>query len=142
MLAVLDRLPFFKIHKGSMDPYKPECWVYLPPRFSSPPEVAQLLESLGLGGNMARCVFRRLDPHQGLLPHTDTWMPQERDWRRFHVPLVSHPDIRMRWPDDGVEVYLEPGYLWEVCFKRKHEVVNPTDSSRTHIQIDQADATI
>ena len=103
-----------------------------------PSAVYFLLRDLGLGGKTFRVFCRKLGPHQGIAPHVDA-----HEWmngcliRRFHIPLTSHPDIKMRWPDDGVEVHLEPGYLWEVRYDRKHEVVNNTDSERIHIQIDQ-----
>jgi hypothetical protein len=108
----------------------------------APPELVRLISGLRLGGEVKRCFCRKLMPRQGIPPHVDEWMPEELDWRRFQVPLKSHPDIKMRWPDDGVEVHLEPGYLWEVRFDRTHEVVNPTDSERIHLQIDQVNATV
>jgi hypothetical protein len=108
----------------------------------SPIELQMLLRSLRLGGRTERCFGRKLMPHQGIAPHIDDWIPAEKDWRRFQLPLVSHPDIIMRWPDDGIQVHLEPGFLYEVRFDRLHEVVNPTDCERTHFQIDQVGATI
>lgn len=48
----------------------------------------------------------------------------------------------MRWPDDGVEEYLEPGFLYEVRIDRTHEVVNEADVPRVHLQVDQVNATI
>lgn len=116
------------------------CNVALQAHF--PHELKALLASLSLGGQTARAILRRLDPHQGVPPHVDAWMPSEADWRRFQVPLVSHPDIEMRWPGDGVAVHLEPGSLYEVRFDREHEVVNDTDTARVHLQVDQVDATI
>ncbi len=142
VLAIIDKLPFFLANPGGSrdDPKKMPCFVVLQRQF--PKEVTELLDSLELGGELARAVIRKLAPHQGIPPHIDEWMPQEASWRRFQVPLISHPDIKMYWPDDGVEVHLEPGYLYEVRFDRLHSVVNPTDCVRTHLQIDQIDATI
>lgn len=108
----------------------------------APPELVRLIGDLRIGGQVKRCFCRKLMPGQGIPPHVDDWIPEELSWRRFQIPLTSHPDIKMRWPDDGVEVHLEPGYLWEVRFDRTHEVVNNTDSSRIHLQIDQVNATI
>ena len=142
VLSVWDRLPFIYAnpHGSRDDPKKMPCYVVL--QVSLPAEVNAFIEGLGLGGRLGRALIRKLDPYQGIPPHVDEWMPQEANWRRFQVPLVSHPDIKMRWPDDGVEVHLQPGFLYEVRFDRTHEVVNPTDCARTHIQIDQIDATI
>lgn len=108
----------------------------------APRELVELVRSCRLGGTHKRLFCRKLMPRQGIAPHTDKWMPEEINWRRFQVPLVTHPAIVMRWPDDGVEAHLEPGWLWEVRFDRTHEVVNDADVERIHIQIDQANATI
>lgn len=132
VLAVLDHLEFedsggkcaWVTKKGSV----------------APRELVDLVNGLGLGGTHKRMFCRKLMPQQGIAPHVDDWM--DPAWRRFHVPLTSHPDIRMRWPGDDVEVHLEPGYLYEVRVDREHDVVNETDAERIHIQIDQVNATI
>lgn len=108
----------------------------------APEPLLALVRGLGLGGTFKRMFCRKLRPHQGIEAHVDDWMDEEADWRRFHVPLVSHPEIVMRWPVDNIEVHLEPGYLFEVRFDRLHEVVNKTPFERVHIQIDQLGATI
>lgn len=140
VLAVLDRLQFVGVNVGGTDTKRYPCYVVLEDKF--PPALTAFVEGLGLGGDRARAMLRKLMPRQSIPPHVDDWMPKELQWRRFQVPLVSHPDIRMRWPDDGVEIYLEPGWLYEVCFDRTHEVVNLADCERIHLQIDQVNATI
>lgn len=107
-----------------------------------PPAMMDFVDGLGLGGRVGRAVLRRLNAGQGIPLHTDEWMPGEVNWRRFQVPLVSDPRIVMRWPDDGVEQHLEPGWLWEVRYDRPHEVVNPTECCRVHLQVDQIEADI
>lgn len=109
----------------------------------APPELVQLLQSLSLGGISKRVFCRKLMPFTGIAPHIDDhkWI-QESNIRRFQIPLISHPEIRMRWPDDGVEVYLEPGYLYEVRVDRTHEVIHNANCERIHLQIDQENATI
>jgi hypothetical protein len=142
VLAVWDRLPFFTANvSGSSDnPNSYMCDVVVRTEF--PPELQSLMTKLGLGGTVGRAVLRRLAPRQSIPVHTDTWMPKEVNWRRFQVPLISHPDIIMRWPDDGQQVYLEPGFAYEVRYDRPHEVVHGADVPRTHLQIDQVNATI
>lgn len=108
----------------------------------APPELVRLMQSLGLGGKTERAFCRKLGPRMGIGPHVDAWMPGEADWRRFQVPLVSDPSVIMRWPDDGQELYLAPGWLYEVRFDRTHEVVNGWDGERIHLQLDQVNATI
>ncbi len=142
VLSVLDRLQFVSInyHLNGSDPNKPACDIVLEDKF--PTEVKAFVAGLGLGGTTGRVIMRRLPAGRGIPAHVDAWMPSEANWRRFQVPIISHPDIIMRWPDDGVAVHLAPGNLYEVRFDRTHEVLNPTDVARTHIQIDQIDATI
>lgn len=48
--------------------------------------------------------------------HLNDWMPP--GWRRFHVPLISDPDITMR-------------------ADRIYEVMNNADVERVHIQINR-----
>lgn len=142
ILAIWDRLPFMSInyHLDGSDPNKPACDVVLENKF--PPEVKDFVAGLGLGGQTGRVVMRRLPIKRGIPAHVDAWMPGETNWRRFQIPLITHPDIRMRWPDEGVDVHLEVGHVYEVRYDRLHEVVNPTEIQRTHMQIDQVDATI
>ena len=134
MLGVLDKLEF--VDSGG------KCAWVTKPGSVAPPEFMRLIQSCNFGGTPARLFCRKLMPYQGILPHVDDWVSAEKDWRRFHIPLTSHPDIKMRWPDDGVEVHLAPGFLYEVRYDRLHEVVNPVNVERIHIQIDQLDATI
>jgi hypothetical protein len=119
-----------------------KCALVTAPDSIAPKPMVKLLNELGLGGTPKRVFCRKLMPGQGILPHVDDWMPDDWKMRRFHIPLTSDPSILMRWPDDNQEVYLEPGYLWEVRVDRLHEVVNNWDGERIHIQIDQAHATI
>ena len=141
LLAVLPQLQFVAVNTTSTDPGKSPCLV-VPPGSPLPPAIPAFVGGLGLGGATKRILIRKLGPRQGMPPHVDQWMPGEANWRRFQVPLVSHPDILMRWPNDGVEVHLAPGFLYEVRFDRLHEVVNPTDVARVHLQVDQIEATI
>ena len=108
---------------------------------SEPPAVWAFVAGLELGGKTERILLRKLRPRQGMAPHVDDWMDAEKDWHRFQVPIVSNPAVRMRWPDDGVDVHLAPGNLYEVRFDRIHEVVNDWDGERIHLQIDQTGAT-
>ena len=140
VLAILDRLHFVYVNQGSTDVYKTPARIVKPDTF--PAELKQLIADLGLGGQVGRHMIRELGPRQGIAPHVDAWMPAEKDWRRFQLPITSHPDIVMRWPDDGVSVHLAPGWLYEVRFDRKHEVVHGADVARLHLQLDQVNATI
>jgi hypothetical protein len=144
VVEALDRMSWFAANiTGSVNnPNSYPCDVVLADKF--PPVLRELVASidLTLGGDVARAILRRLPPRQSIPPHVDAWMPAEADWRRFQLPLVTHPDVVMRWPKDGVEVHLEPGTLYEVRYDRTHEVVHGADVARVHLQIDQMDATL
>ncbi len=134
VLAIIDELKF--IDSGG------KCAWVTDPTSKAPEPLLQLVRELRLGGSYKRVFCRKLIAYQGILPHIDDWMETGINMRRFHVPLISHPAIKMRWPNDKVETYLEPGYLYEVRFDRLHEVVNETGAERIHIQVDQINATI
>lgn len=140
VLADLDELRF--VDSGGI------CAWVTDPTSKAPASLVFLIRELELGGRHARMFCRRLAPHQSIAPHRDTEIQHGKtrlkagEWRRFHVPLKTHPDVKMRWPEDGQELHLEPGWLYEVRYDRTHEVVNPTDCERIHIQIDQIGATI
>ncbi len=138
IVPLLAGLPFIAVGQSKAGMYR--CDVVLRGQF--PAEITELLQGLGLGGETARAVLRRLSPHQSIPLHVDDWMPQEADWRRFQVPLVTDPSVIMQWPDDGQELHLKAGWLYEVRFDRLHEVVNGWDGERIHLQIDQVGATI
>jgi hypothetical protein len=98
---------------------------------AEPAWLPAFVEGLHLEGAVAHAVVRQLPAGQGIPPHVDRGLGE----RRFHVPLVTHPAVTMRWPDDGVEVHLEAGYLYEVRFDRRHEIVHQAPIDRVHIQI-------
>lgn len=136
VLPALSGLSFVRVGQTGKYP----CDVVLQDKFT--PELNALVDGLGLGGYPARKILRKLLPRQNIPVHVDQWMPGELNWRRFQVPLVTHPDIVMRWPDDGAAVYLEPGWLWEVRYDRPHEVIHGADIERIHLQLDWVDAAI
>lgn len=138
VLGLLEEMQF--VHVNQTTPKRYPCQVVV--RAAFPQGLRDFIDGLGLGGTPGRQLLRKLMPRQSIPIHVDDWMPQELYWRRFQVPLVSHPDIKMRWPEDGAEAFLEPGYLYEVRFDRMHEVVHNADCERVHLQIDQVDATI
>lgn len=141
ILAALPSLQFVAANTNSTNPAKSPCFV-VPPGIPLPKAVTDTVAGLGLGGHTRRLLLRKLAPRQGMAPHVDAWLKEEADWRRFQLPLVTDPSVIMRWPDDGEEVHLKAGWLYEVRFDRTHEVVNGWDGERIHLQIDQVDATI
>lgn len=58
---------------------------------------------------------------------------------RFHLPLVTHPDIVMSvWELDGErhDLHLAPWKLWYLDARKPHSVANPTDVDRVHLVLD------
>lgn len=98
-----------------------------------PAWVAEFIASLQPEGKVTFTCLRKLPPYQSLSPHIDLWKNRPNTGQRFHVPLVTHPDVTMRWPDDGVEVHMEAGWLYEVCYTKLHEVVHRAPVERIHL---------
>jgi hypothetical protein len=60
---------------------------------------------------------------------------------RLHIPLVSHPEIRLHaWSLRGkrFDVHLEPWHLYYLDARKPHAVTNPTGVDRLHLVIDLA----
>lgn len=109
---------------------------------SLPAWVPSFVASLPLRGTVTQTVVRLLPAGQGIPPHVDPVVsrsPRVRE-HRYHVPLVTHPDVTMRWPEDEVSVHLEVGWLYEVQHQeRVHEVVHQASIGRIHLCIDTAE---
>jgi len=78
--------------------------------------------------------LRKILPGGYITPHTDPELAKGE--KRLHWPIISHPEIKMQWPDSDHAVHLEPGHVYELNVHRRHIVTNPTDVSRIHIMID------
>jgi hypothetical protein len=58
---------------------------------------------------------------------------------RFHIPIVTHPDITMSvWELDGRrrDVHLAPGEIWYLDQRKPHAVTNPAPCDRVHLVVD------
>jgi hypothetical protein len=99
-----------------------------------PPWLPDFVDSLKLG-RVNYAVVRKLPAFQGIPPHIDHGIPEINSGRRYHVPLVTHPLVTMRWPEDGEEHHLEAGWLYEVDYTRLHEIVNRAPVDRIHVQV-------
>lgn len=107
-----------------------------------PAWVPDFVARLPLQGRVTRLVLRKLPAGLGIPPHIDPVRhphPRVRE-HRYHVPLVTHPDVTMRWPEEGVEIHLAVGGLYEVNHNQKvHEVVQRAPIARVHLCIDTVD---
>lgn len=104
---------------------------------ANPEPFMPFIHGLGLG-KVTRAWVRKLPAGQGIPPHVDPKnhrSPKARE-RRFHVPLVTHPDVFLRWPDADAEVHLRTGCIYEVDHTQMHEVVNHAPVDRIHLVAD------
>src|SRR5689334_8950684 len=88
-------------------------------------------------GTVILAQIRKLPAYQGIPAHIDSpsMNPALNAGRRYHVPLITHPLVTMRWPEDGEEHHLEAGWLYEVDYTRLHEIVHRAPVDRVHVQI-------
>lgn len=102
-----------------------------------PDWVPAFIASLQLPGVVLKVDLRKLPAGQGIPPHIDPKVHQSAlvQEHRYQVPLVTHPDVTMRWPEDGVEAHLAAGQVYEVDFTRLHEIVHRAPVDRVHLQI-------
>ena len=140
VLGALHRMQFVHVNQGGNTAERYACDVVLADKFAQ--SVSDLISGLELGGRTARAILRRLPARQCIPAHVDAWMPDGLDWHRFQLPLITDPRVVMQWPDDGIAEHLEAGWLYEVRYDRKHEVIHGADCARIHLQIDQIDSTI
>lgn len=104
---------------------------------AQPDWLGEFLATLSLPGRVRSCVLRKLPAFQGIPAHADheRYNPTMHGGTRYHVPLVTHPDVLMRWPHERVEVHFEPGWLYEFDHTRVHEVVHRAPVDRIHVVV-------
>lgn len=103
---------------------------------AEPTWLQAFVQGLALEGHVTYACCRKLPAGQGIPAHIDPSKPGEH---RFHVPLVTHPAVTMRWPLAGEEHHLGAGYLYEVQFDQLHEIVHRAPVDRVHVQINTID---
>jgi hypothetical protein len=114
---------------------------------SQTPLIRQLVESVPWWAGLERVRLLRMDGRGGqggkLHRHTDITdrAAGTRDGQivRFHVPLVTHPQIVMRsWDLSGHEsaTHLEPWRCYYLDARKPHAVTNPTGVDRVHLVVD------
>ena len=101
---------------------------------ASQEQMAAIYKLANSYGPSSRGDLRKVPPNGAITPHRD--MNVGKDERRIHWPLVSHPDIKMIWPEEGVELHLVPGQVYEVNPHQLHTIVNPTSVDRVHLVLD------
>lgn len=88
-----------------------------------------------LGFKPSYRILRKLPAYQGIPAHRDEVKNggSVHYGTRYHVPLITHPDVFMRFPDDGTQVHMEAGYLYRFDHSRTHEVVHLAPVDRVHV---------
>jgi len=97
------------------------------------------VERLPLGSGSRMSLIRVLTPGQEIPAHADGYLLKGVPQRRFLLPLITHPNAVMSWfTEDGVKesYHLLEGHLFEINYRKKHEVENHSPIDRVHIQID------
>lgn len=105
-----------------------------------PEWLPDFLRRLPIEGRILRVDVRKLPAGQGIPPHVDPFVHPSRlvVEHRYQVPIVTHPAVTMRWPEDGVEVHLQAGHVYEVDFTRLHAIVQQAPIDRVHVQVHTA----
>lgn len=89
-----------------------------------------LTEELGEGQCMM-FMFNLMNPHSKIDPHADQ---RTGDKKRIHIPIITHPDIKLYNGDD--EIHMEAGKVYMIDHTIEHSVDNPTDCERIHLVVD------
>lgn len=119
-----------------MHEHPPVCvsgWIF------DAPWLREFVKTLPLGEGHRIALIRILRPEQPIPPHVDRDIKDGVPQRRYQLPLVTHPDVRMTWitlSGERESYHLQAGHLYEVDYRKTHEVENHSSIDRVHIQID------
>lgn len=89
----------------------------------------------GDDGWIVRCIIAKLRGGGQIDPHTDRGFSLTHA-RRFHIPLVTNPDVHFSVGDETTVMKL--GEVWEINNLRRHGVVNLGTEDRVHLILDWA----
>lgn len=102
------------------------------PLLAACPAMAEVLAAF-------RCPLRavrlmKLEAGAVIKEHRDAELAFERGEARFHVPILTHPDVEFLL--DGERVPLREGECWYLNFDLPHAVRNASPVDRVHLVID------
>ncbi|MDF1760608.1 MAG: aspartyl/asparaginyl beta-hydroxylase domain-containing protein [Coxiellaceae bacterium] len=83
--------------------------------------------------DIVNAVFYEIDPGAKLHPHRDLTGTLELGRLRFHIPLVTHPDVKFQAA--GEWFHMKKNQLWSLNTSYKHALANDSDIKRVHIVI-------
>ncbi len=81
-------------------------------------------------------VFYYLEPDAYIHPHRDLTGASLNDRLRFHVPVITNPDVDFRVSEERVR--MSPGDLWCLDTSYRHSVHNQGSETRVHIVVECA----
>lgn len=76
----------------------------------------------------------KLEAGAAIKEHRDAQLYAEKGEARFHIPILTHPDVEFLL--DGERVPLLAGECWYLNFDLPHAVRNPSPVDRVHLVID------
>lgn len=76
----------------------------------------------------------KLDPGAVIKEHTDYDMSFEEGEARFHIPILSNPDVEFFVEEEKIP--LKEGECWYLNLSLKHRVNNRGNTNRIHLVID------
>jgi Aspartyl/Asparaginyl beta-hydroxylase len=79
-------------------------------------------------------VFYYLEPGASIHPHRDLSGAGLNNRLRFHVPVVTNPDVDFRVSSERIS--MAPGDLWCLDTSYKHAVTNGGTETRVHIVVE------
>lgn len=82
----------------------------------------------------SRVRLMRLKPGARILRHSDPIHEISSSVVRFHIPVVTNPDVRFMV--NGVRVAMLPGEVWHIDVRFPHEVHNLGSTHRVHLVMD------
>jgi hypothetical protein len=95
----------------------------------------KLSKLLGPEGWLVRCLLAKLRSGGQIPAHTDHGLSLAHS-HRFHVPVVTHPDVSFTVGDETV--HMQAGEIWEINNMRRHGTVNAGAEPRVHLIVDWA----
>lgn len=102
------------------------------PKLAECPAIREVMDSFG--SRVLDVSLARLGPGGQIAEHRDISGGVPMGVGRFHVPIVTHPDVEFYV--SGHKVFLGPGELWTLDTTYKHKLHNRSDVLRIHLIVD------
>lgn len=85
-------------------------------------------------GYTNRVVLSCVPPGCEIKPHRDDFGEEVRSRSvHCHIPLTTHPDVIMGFPEHDIEAHMKAGHVYSMDETQVHYVKNPTETRRVHL---------